>query len=863
MAAQVPTWFWCIVAAGAVKVAVGVPGFGWPAAPSRDSPFPAWIYLITLLAFAVAGATLLLGGRRDRRALLLGGIFVLVASMAADRPLARLELHGPSALAYVAGVLRELEPGAFRPLLVWMFARTFPRDALVGRWRQFAQVGQTLCTVLGIVLFGISAGMALDAMRPGVLAWPDGLLGLAWDDFANVHLLFVTPLTLIGLPLIVLNMRAAGRSDQRRAEVFVAGLVLGTAPVLAEAAAENVFPVYDTFMSGPTALFWKGIVLYPLLFSGLAVAAYSVYVGQVLSVRLVVRKAVRYAFARASLIVLVLAPFLLLSRLMYLHRAEPLGTLLTGPSQIALFALVVGAALILATRRRLLEALDRRFFREQYDARLILADLIESGRSAKSLDVLAAHVTSEIDRALHVASAALYVRHQTALAFSPVSGGGEPLRHDSTLATLLKGSGRPMDISLAAEDGTLSRLPAAERAWVTTHLFDLLVPVNDGQGELRGFIALGPKKSELPFSREDRWLLSATASSAALALEHLEHQSEEHANTTHNRAVADDGARECGKCGLLFPADIAACTTCQVALHPANVPLLLRSIQFERRIAVGGMGVVYLGIDRTLRRRVAIKTLPALSSGDAHQLRREARAMAALSHPNLATIYTADVWRDTPLLIAEYLDGGMLRDALQSGPLGLSQALALGVDLAAALDHMHNRGILHRDIKPSNIGFTGSGTPKLLDFGLAKLVMTARSRDEGATNDGTTAGWDISSQGLGTASVDTFVGTPAYFSPELVLQSPPDYASDLWALALTLYEAISGVNPMAGRSTADTLERIITSRVPSLDTVRRDCPPNIAAFFARALHHQKDERPESARQLVTALTELRRAVPGV
>ena len=853
MTRDMPGWWWALVALATVKAIAGLPGFVYSTVTGGPgSPFPPWVYLTSLIVYLTLGGILILGGRRDRRATMLGGVFLLTASMAANRALAGNGTQPVDLIARASAVLGSLDPGAFRPLFMWMFAAAFPRDALTGGWRRVAAAGQAFCAIGGSLLFAIGAWGAIAISSNGQLPVPAALQPFSPADPAGYYYSFVTPLTLAGLTLIVINTRAAGRSDQRRAEVFVAGLVLGSAPILMQAAAESFIAPYGRFMSQPTPRFWSGVVLYPLLYGGYMVAAYSVYVGQVLSVRLVVRKAVRYAFARATLIGLVLVPFLLLSWLVYLHRDEPLRELLTGPPQLMLLTLVSGAGLLLKVRRPLLSALDRRFFREQYDARHILRNLIESGRSATSLDVLAEQLASEISRALHVSPIVLFIADDRSRQLRPLQP-AQPLSLDSTLATLLKGSQKPMELERAGTDDVLGRLPAAERAWVKTGGYHLLVPITDGGDQLGGLIALGPKRSELPFSREDRWLLSATASSAALAIEHLQTKSASGSaqDLAHQTPPQDhqDAARECPRCDTVHAADVRVCPNCGEALRPAAVPLTLHGLRVDRRVGAGGMGVVYCATDIALRRQVAVKTLPTVSLAHAHQLRREARAMAALSHPNLATIYAVDAWRGTPLLLVEFLHGGTLQDALRTSPLPIPRVVDLGIELAAALHHMHERSTLHRDIKPSNIGFTDSGTPKLLDFGLAKILeLPAVSRNERSPESTTST-----NGAMMTPSADFLVGTPAYFSPELASLHPPDYAADLWALALTLYEAIAGSNPMAARTALETLERIATLRVPALDTVRPDCPAAVAAFFAAALSPRLEDRPSSARAFQAGL----------
>jgi eukaryotic-like serine/threonine-protein kinase len=854
MTREMPGWWWALVALGSVKALAGLPGFVFSASLNGlDSPFPPWVYLTSLLVYLTLGGVLILGGRRDHRAVMLGGVFVLAGSLAATRGLA---FHGAQAddlLARSSAVLGGLDPGAFRSLFIWIFAAAFPRDALTGRWRRVAVAGLALGAAGGAALFAISVWIAVDVATGGQVPVPAVLRQFGATHPAGYYYFFTTPLTLAGLSLIVVNTRAAGRSDQRRAEVFVAGLVLGSVPILTQAAAESFIAPYGRFMSQPTPRFWSGVVLYPLLYSGYAVAAYSVYVGQVLSVRLVVRRAVRYAFARATLVGLMLVPFLLLSWIVYQQRDEPLSRLLTGSRQVILLALVAGAALLLRLRRRLLSALDRHFFREQYDARHILASLIQSGRSAASLEDLAQRLSAEINRALHVSPVTLFVADERSGALRAVQDAAEPLPLTATLATLLKGNQMPMDVAITTPHDALDRLPAGERAWVARGGYHLLVPIGDGPDTLAGVIALGAKRSELPFSREDRWLLSDTASSAALAMESL-HARSAHSFTPVNHATPhdhQDAAGECRRCHTVHPSDTRACPACGEMLRPAAVPLTLHGLRVDRRVGEGGMGVVYCATDTALRRQVAVKTLPAVSLGHARQLRREARAMAALSHPNLATIYAVDSWRGTPLLLVEFLHRGTLQDALRSAPLPVPRVIEMGVALAAALEHMHDRSTLHRDIKPSNIGFTSSGVPKLLDFGLAKILAGppadgARPSDASTSANGT----------MITPSAEFLIGTPAYFSPELASLHPPDYAADLWALALTMYEALAGRNPMAAATTIETLERIATASIPRLDSIRADCPPAVALFFSKALSRVFDERPSSARVFQQSLQQL-------
>jgi serine/threonine protein kinase len=243
---------------------------------------------------------------------------------------------------------------------------------------------------------------------------------------------------------------------------------------------------------------------------------------------------------------------------------------------------------------------------------------------------------------------------------------------------------------------------------------------------------------------------------------------------------------------------------------------------------------VYLARDLTLGRDVALKTLPHLSAGAVPQLEDEARAMGALNHESLATIFGVNVWRRTPILIVEYFPLGTLAQRLSRGPLSTRDATALGIALSRALVYMHARGVLHRDIKPSNIAFTASGSPKLLDFGLARLTAPGLSDDLRITG----------------ARQAIVAGTPAYLPPEAFHGDLPGVRFDLWALSVVLMEAATGANPFAdahgSRAARPTRRctRDLETAAPALNDV-----------LARALHPTSQRRYPTASALLAALED--------
>jgi tRNA A-37 threonylcarbamoyl transferase component Bud32 len=312
------------------------------------------------------------------------------------------------------------------------------------------------------------------------------------------------------------------------------------------------------------------------------------------------------------------------------------------------------------------------------------------------------------------------------------------------LLSILAAAGGPVVLSHDAEPFTL--LPRREREWVAAHDVALAAPIRLRDASIPALALLGGRRGGAPYDRSDRWFISTLLAGAAAAWD------------AHDDTVDEDVAIECARCGEIFETAAAACRCGGDGRLAALPRLIAGKFEVVRRLGSGGMGVVYLGRDVALDRRVALKTLPPLSDGSVERLRSEARAMAALNHAALATIYGLEVWRRTPVLVVEFFPHGTLADRLAFGALSAAAIVALGSRLADALSYMHQRGMLHRDVKPSNIGVTNDGEAKLLDFGLSSS---------------------------GTARA----GTPAYLPPEVLDGAPADRAVDLWGFARVLADA--------------------------------------------------------------------------
>ncbi|MGB5513637.1 MAG: serine/threonine-protein kinase, partial [Thermoanaerobaculia bacterium] len=226
----------------------------------------------------------------------------------------------------------------------------------------------------------------------------------------------------------------------------------------------------------------------------------------------------------------------------------------------------------------------------------------------------------------------------------------------------------------------------------------------------------------------------------------------------------------------------------------------LSQYRILEKIGEGGMGEVYLAEDTSLKRKVALKVLPAEMAADPERLarfKREAESVAALNHPNIVTIHSVEEVDGTHFLTMEWVDGQTLGQLMSRGAMPLEKLFALGVPIADALASAHEEGITHRDLKPANVMVTEKGRVKVLDFGLAKLALEGTG--EGSDEQPTQA---LTQEGLA-------VGTVPYMSPEQVRGEGVDHRTDIFSLGVVLYEMASGERPFGGKSSADLVSAIL------------------------------------------------------
>ena len=271
----------------------------------------------------------------------------------------------------------------------------------------------------------------------------------------------------------------------------------------------------------------------------------------------------------------------------------------------------------------------------------------------------------------------------------------------------------------------------------------------------------------------------------------------------------------------------------------------LGEYEIENLLGAGGMGEVYRARDRKLEREVAIKILPAFFCRDPERLLRfeqEARAAAALNHPNILSIFQLGSYEGSPYLVSELLHGQTLREQLRHGPLPVRRAIELSEQIAQGLAAAHEKGVVHRDLKPENLFVTKEGRAKILDFGLAKLTES-RSSESIATKDLKT--------GAGVV-----LGTVGYMSPEQVRGQPTDNRTDIFAFGVILYEMLTGKAAFPGESSADKISAVLHSDPPVLSEVLPSAPPALQRIVQRCLEKSPDQRFQSASDLAFALEAL-------
>jgi hypothetical protein len=827
---------------------------GW----SRVSPLDlAWGIGLNILLFGAAGIMLIIGGTRDRRVQSLGVLLLIIASAFAD-PL--LPLAQQSETRAVLAWARQVCPDAFLAFALWHFAWLFPTLPAEPRARTIGRTFLATSAGLGLALFMANTVKGLT----GAAAIEGALRLLDRNDATRLYWPLLFAVAAPAIAFLLWKSRRQTAANKRRVTWFVGSLVLGLSPMLVAVSLTPLVPQ----LKDPEWQRRIGATLYVMLASIVPSTAYAVTVSHVLDVHLVIRRTIQYGLARSSVWCAIVGPLLFVAFDIYRHRLITVAEYFSEGRPIAPLALSCLSLVVLTFRHHMLEWLDRWFHRGTTDHTEALARLERGLRTARTIRDVSRVLRREVGRAVDTASVAVLLVDQQGQLVA-LDHEVPPLPPGSALIDLLRSVRTETQLSYRADGALSTLLPPSDRAWLTETGFGLFSPLMGSAGTLLGVVGIGEGRSGLPYTKRDNMLITAMSGQAALKLEN----SRLTERTGHRGGVRDalsvdwdnEPATRCPECATLWSPTTTRCE-CGATTIEAALPLVVKGkFRVDRFIGAGGAGVVYHAVDMTLDRQVAIKTLLVTRIEQVSRLHREARAMANVMHPNLALIYGAEHWKSTPLLIFEYLDGGTLLDSLRSGPLTLEETIDLGTLLADALDRVHTSGVLHRDVKPSNIGYTSSGVPKLLDFGLAAILDRSRSSrtplavmptDPSLVEELT---WGVHPSTSLTLT-QQLIGTPLYLSPEALAGHTPEASFDLWSLSMVLYEAFAGRHPLAGDTVVDVVKKIQQGTIPNVRDFRPDCPDAFAAFLDDALSPVAARRPATAGDLRTRLRWLQKTL---
>ena len=253
------------------------------------------------------------------------------------------------------------------------------------------------------------------------------------------------------------------------------------------------------------------------------------------------------------------------------------------------------------------------------------------------------------------------------------------------------------------------------------------------------------------------------------------------------------------------------------------------------KIGKGGMGEVFRAKDQKLGRDVAIKVLPEEFARDTERVarfQREAKLLASLNHPNIASIYGLEESEGTNFLVLELIEGETLRDRIKAGPIPVEESLKLALQIAEALEAAHEKGVIHRDLKPSNIKVTPEGKVKVLDFGLAKAY--AGDQEDMILSDSPTISAAATQKGV-------ILGTAAYMSPEQARGKPVDKRADIWAFGCVLFEMLTGGAPFSGKDVTDILAAVIRSE-PEWNSLPVNLHARLREVLERCLEKEAKDR---------------------
>ncbi len=705
---------------------------------------------------------------------------------------------------------------AFRTPLLFSFFCLFPKRLFNGRriWIVLL-AGTALATIYALYLL---ARTLYDPGHLASLAPPWVLVAIGLQSF--VYLLAVVLVLPIGY------WRLETPTDRRKSRILVFGTLIGLLfylPRVFGTILVEFNPRIADFLLSPTLdlACSVGFLIFPFSF------AYAILRQRLFGVRVIIRRGLQYALARGVLLSIPLVVAGLLALDLMVHGNEPLFRVLKvrGWFYGGIAAL---ASLAYIQRGSWLSSLDRKFFRDRYDAQRLFREIVEEIRRAPSIQQVAPYVVSRITDVLHTQFCALLLRKHgeglyRVISVSPAGALTSGLPATNKVIPLVRALDTSVPVLLAESGWLGQQLPQADRDFLHEARIDLLVPVALAEGGTESLIVLGMKLSEEPYSREDVVLLENVAGAIALLI------------LRGPASLPSRSFEECPQCGACYDTGTTLCEVEGRTLNLVASPrLLIGRYRLEKRLGQGGMGKVYRAIDVSLDRTVAVKMIRDEFFSDQQALerfRRESRVAGGFSHPNIVTVHDFGVDPNRrAFLVMEFLDGINLREELHAQKrLAPARMVQLFEAICAGVGAAHLKGLVHRDLKPENIILVRSGTSeflKITDFGIAKFLP------------------HVSEETSGTLT-NVFVGSLPYMSPQQLRGASLSPRWDLWALSVMAYEMLCGVQPFLGSDFQSLQNAILEGSFRPVSSFIPQPPPNWQEFFNRALAHSENDRPGS------------------
>jgi len=765
--------------------------FGWLPTAELPSNSPGITLYLQIVAFGLSGAFLLRWGK-DEAACWLGLAYLLIGSAYA---------YLPAKASPFTEWMWLLPLDLFLPLVIWQFARTFPKRELGSRSRLLFRLGSALFLLLALALLMCN-------WLPEPLD-PQRLFHRIDGPFYAYGVYLSVPLALSGVT-VEFSAAAAGQRDKARLLLLVLSIVT---IVLLLYVVLYFVPAYRTFFDSGSGRVISVAVLHSFVISVPLVTAYVLAMSQTLRLKVLFTLFVRYRIARLSSGVLLALPILVIAGLLWSSRSLSLSELAVSSrgAMLVFFALAGFIAYLL--RATITQRIESTFFRESYDPAERTANLGRLLPQANTPSALAAIINRELSATIHLESSGVLIKRDEA--WEDVEGVINALPLDAAFIWNL--GDEP-----ASPDALIDESDSVASDWLAETRVTMLTPINTASGKLVGVIASGEKQSGLAYTSQDKDFLGI---SARLLLPHLQR-----VLGADLFGIVDDEPRcaMCASCAEIWRVYSDECDSCGGAMLTLAVPKRISGkYEIQRSIGHGGSGLALLAQDVFLERHLVLKTLPNIHPDGIKALQLEARSMASIDHPNIATIYDLEVWRGLPILVMEHLAGGTLANRIQSGPASFREVLETAEVLLVACQYLHGKGVVHGDIKPSNIGYDSRTVPKLFDFGLTRKVS------------------DVVESCLS--------GTPLYLSPDLLAGAPLDERSDLWALSITLYEMALGQNPIPQDSLQSTLRFLRLEEIPPLSSCRPETPASLDAFLSASLSRDRADRPSSAEAALALL----------